>query len=102
MFQFPGFASILADDDVSSTHRVAPFGHLRINSYLRFPVAFRSLSRPSSPLRAKAFPIRPSLLLLTNSFIHHHTPFCVACVTYWDFSYVLAFIVRVSIESIAL
>ena len=29
---------------------VAPFGYLRIISYLPIPVAFRSLSRPSSPL----------------------------------------------------
>jgi hypothetical protein len=41
---------------------VFPFGNLRINSYLPIPAAYRSLSRPSSPLRAKAFPIRPSLL----------------------------------------
>jgi hypothetical protein len=31
---------------------VAPFGNLRINFYLRIPEAYRSLSRPSSPLRA--------------------------------------------------
>ena len=40
---------------------VVPFGNLRINSYLPIPAAYRSLSRPSSPLRAKASPIRPSL-----------------------------------------
>ena len=34
---------------------VSPFGHLRINGYLRLPVAFRSLSRPSSAPGAKAF-----------------------------------------------
>jgi hypothetical protein len=38
--------------DMSSTYRVAPFGHLRINTCLRFPVAFRSLPRPSSSSRA--------------------------------------------------
>jgi hypothetical protein len=38
--------------DMSSTCRVAPFGYLRINQYVPVPVAFRSLSRPSSPLRA--------------------------------------------------
>lgn len=38
--------------DIPSVCRVAPFGHLRINSYLPIPAAFRSLSRPSSPLRA--------------------------------------------------
>ena len=41
---------------------VAPFGYLRIISYLHLPVAFRSLSRPSSPLGAKAFSIRSYLL----------------------------------------
>ena len=35
-----------------STWRVAPFGYLRIKSYVPIPTAFRSLSRPSSPLRA--------------------------------------------------
>jgi hypothetical protein len=43
----------------SSTCRVAPFGHLRINVRLQLPVAFRSLPRPSSSLRAKASTIRP-------------------------------------------
>ena len=38
---------------------VAPFGYLRIESYLHLPAAFRSLSRPSSPLRAKASTMRP-------------------------------------------
>ena len=36
---------------------IAPFGYLRINAYLRLPVAFRSLSRPSSAPSAKAFPL---------------------------------------------
>ena len=31
---------------------VAPFGHPRIKSHVQIPAAFRSLSRPSSPLRA--------------------------------------------------
>ena len=38
-------------------NRIAPFGNLRINAYLRLPVAYRSLSRPSSALSAKAFPL---------------------------------------------
>ena len=49
-------------DDMSSTCRVAPFGYLRIKSYLQIPGASRSLSRPSSPLRAKASAVRPYLL----------------------------------------
>ena len=40
-------------------HRVSPFGNLRIKAHLRLPVAYRSLSRPSSALSAKAFPLRP-------------------------------------------
>jgi hypothetical protein len=49
-------------DDISSIYQVVPFGNLRINSYVLIPAAYRSLSRPSSPLRAKAFAIRPYLL----------------------------------------
>ena len=37
---------------------VAPFGHPRIKGYLHLPAASRSLSRPSSPLGAKASPVR--------------------------------------------
>ena len=39
-------------DNTSSWYWVAPFGNLRINAYLQLPEAYRSLSRPSSPLRA--------------------------------------------------
>ena len=45
--------------DRSSTYRVAPFGHLGIKGYLRLTQAFRSLSRPSSPPRAKASTVCP-------------------------------------------
>ena len=38
--------------------RVSPFGNPRINGYLLLPVAYRSLSRPSSAPDAKAFPLR--------------------------------------------
>ena len=41
---------------------VSPFGYLRINGYLLLPEAFRSLSRPSSALSAKASNLRPSCL----------------------------------------
>ncbi len=41
------------------SRRIAPFGYPRIFTYLRFPVAFRSLLRPSSAPSAKAFPLRP-------------------------------------------
>ena len=38
--------------NIPSGYWVPPFGHPRIKGYLLLPVAFRSLSRPSSPLRA--------------------------------------------------
>ena len=38
---------------------VAPFGNPRIEGYLHLPGACRSLSRPSSPPRARASPVRP-------------------------------------------
>ena len=44
--------------------RVSPFGHLRIDGYLRLPEAFRSLSRPSSAFSAKASALRPFCLIL--------------------------------------
>ena len=42
--------------------RVAPFGYLRIMTYLQLPAAFRSLSRPSSAPGAKASALRPNSL----------------------------------------
>ena len=39
-------------DDRPSDGRVVPFGNLRINGHLHLPGAYRSLSRPSSPVRA--------------------------------------------------
>ena len=45
--------------DRSSTCRVSPFGNVRIKRYLLLPVPYRSLSRPSSPLKAKASPVCP-------------------------------------------
>ena len=51
-FSSPGSLPNLRQDDWPSTSRVAPFGYLRIISYVPIPAAFRSLSRPSSPLGA--------------------------------------------------
>ncbi len=42
----------------SSNIGVSPFGHPRINVLLQLPAAFRSLTRPSSPARAQASPVR--------------------------------------------
>ena len=45
-----------------SSRWVAPFGNPRITGYLLLHAAYRSLSRPSSPPRAKASFMRPCLL----------------------------------------
>jgi hypothetical protein len=52
MFQFPGLAPLRVTDLAAG--RVAPFGHPEITAYVQLPQAYRSLSRPSSPLDAKA------------------------------------------------
>ena len=71
MFQFPGFAPAS-----SRCHgrpwRVAPFGNPRIEGYLPLTAAYRSLSRPSSPPRAQASFMCPSLL-----------SFCFRLITRW-------------------
>jgi hypothetical protein len=60
MFQFSGFAPF---GDMSSTCRVTPFGNPCLKGYLHLSMAYRSLSRPSSLLRAKASAYCPSLLI---------------------------------------
>ena len=45
----------------SSMCWVPPFGNHGINGHLRLPRAYRSLSRPSSPPRAQASPVRSYL-----------------------------------------
>ena len=49
-------------DNWSSSSRVSPFRHPRLNGYLLLPAAFRSLSRLSSALSAKASTLRSFLL----------------------------------------
>ena len=52
MFQFPGLAPFRVTR--YDPCRVSPFGYLRIFACLQLPEAFRSLPRPSSPIRAQA------------------------------------------------
>ena len=47
--------------------RVPPFGDPRIIAHVQLPAAFRSLSRPSSALSAKASALRPFLLNLRSA-----------------------------------
>ena len=63
-FSSPGSLPYVMDwrmDDRGLLCRVSPFGHLRITGYLLLPAAFRSLSRPSSALSAKASTLRSFL-----------------------------------------
>ena len=60
-FSSPGSLPYVMDwrmDDWSPSSRVSPFRHLRIKDYLHLPAAFRSLSRLSSALSAKASTLR--------------------------------------------
>ena len=69
-FSSPGSPPYVMDwrmDDTSSSYRVSPFRHLRIKDYLHLPAAFRSLSRLSSALSAKASALRSSLLNLFDA-----------------------------------
>ena len=54
IFQFPSFAPQKINSVGRLKDGVSSFGDLRIKAYVRLPVAYRSLSRPSSPLTAKA------------------------------------------------
>ena len=49
-------------DNHPSGDWVVPFGNRGINGHLHLPRAYRSLSRPSSPPRAKASTRRPNFL----------------------------------------
>ena len=71
-FSSPGSLPYVMDwrmDDTSSSYRVSPFRHLRIKDYLHLPAAFRSLSRLSSALSAKASTLRPYQLDLIKNFV---------------------------------
>ena len=48
----------------SGLYWVAPFGNPRIWALLQLPAAYRSFTRPSSPLHAKASTVCPFLLCL--------------------------------------
>ena len=50
------------------TMGVSPFGNPRIEAYLQLPVAYRSLSRPSSAPDAKAFTLCSFSLELPDLF----------------------------------
>ena len=64
MFHFTGyrvsFPIFVQERTVTNyCHQVTPFGNLRIKAFVPLPEAYRSLSRPSSPVGTKAFIMRP-------------------------------------------
>ena len=61
-FSSPRLPLYLNTDNRPSACWVVPFGNPRIKGYLLLPRAYRSLSRPSSPPRAKASTRRPNFL----------------------------------------
>ena len=66
--------------DWPSASQVSPFGNPRIDSHVPIPAAYRSLSRPSSPLRAKASPVCPYLLSSRHGFTRAAcSAHCCAC-----------------------
>ena len=81
MFQFPAFAPS-CDGLQSSTAGVPPFGHLRINSCLQIPGAFRSLPRPSSLSEAKASSVRSCSLSLCESLCDFKVSKCFTRLPY--------------------
>ena len=83
-FSSPGSPPYVMDwrmDDTSSSYRVSPFRHLRIKDYLHLPAAFRSLSRLSSALSAKASTLRSYMLDHNQNciFIHSSRTDSVLC-----------------------
>ena len=62
----PPRAMDLPADDCSLCSRVSPFRHFRITGYVLLPGTFRSLSRLSSALSAKASALCPALLDLLS------------------------------------
>ena len=77
-FSSPGSPPCVMDwrmDDRGLLCRVSPFGDLRINGYLHLPAAFRSLSRLSSALSAKASTLRSFRFLLFCHKVSFSSPY---------------------------
>ena len=109
MFQFPEFAlpTLCIQVRMTIAGRVSPFRYLRIKAFCQLPVAFRRLTRLSSPVIAKASttctysldPITlspeyryPGILVFRIFFLHLHqakrTWLCEGlCLTYISISY---------------
>ena len=88
MFQFPALAPLCGD--MPSAYQVVPFGNLRFKGYLLLDAAYRSLSRPSSPPRAKASTVCPFVLFF------FHRPFARSGRIYYKLLYSLLFLYNMS------
>ena len=81
-FSSPGSLPYVMDwrmDTWSLSRWVSPFGYLRINGYLLLPAAFRSLSRLSSALSAKASTLRSSSLNLHMHSVAYSGTYKILC-----------------------
>ena len=81
-FSSPGSLPYVMDwrmDDRGLLCRVSPFRYLRINGYLLLPEAFRSLSRLSSALSAKASTLRSSSLNLHMHSVAYSGTYKILC-----------------------
>ena len=84
-FSSPGSLPCTMDscmDDRGLLCRVSPFGHPRIKGYLLLPAAFRSLSRPSSALSAKASALRSFCLTFCCYSVNSLAFFPLLMITY--------------------
>ena len=81
-------------DDRGLLCRVSPFGYLRIDGYLLLPEAFRSLSRPSSALSAKASTLRSYSL---NHLWMYSVTFMAQVTFFWVvFSWIVTYLITSS------
>ena len=81
-FSSPGSLPYVMDwrmDDRGVLCRVSPFRDLRIKGYLLLPEAFRSLSRLSSALSAKASTLRSSSLNLHMHSVAYSGTYKILC-----------------------
>ena len=63
MFQFTGYCVpsriLFGEGRRALARQVTPFGNLRVIAKVQLTGAYRSLSRPSSPVSTKAFTVCP-------------------------------------------
>jgi hypothetical protein len=91
MFQFPEFAPIARYSDFIGVG--CPIRKSTDQLLFAHPRSLSQLITSFFASESQGIPHTPFITSFNEFFYHHHTPFCVACVTCWDFSYVLAFLI---------